>query len=76
MGPVPGSSVILLARPVDVVEQRDGEGHAQQLRRRKERVKRWRQTRLPPLCDASDVDALGAVGFSDVLHILWRRRRP
>lgn len=40
LGPTPGSSVVLLPRPVDVVEERHGEGHAQELRRRKETVKR------------------------------------
>lgn len=36
LGPTPGSSVVLLPRSVDVVEQRDGEGHAQELRKEEE----------------------------------------
>lgn len=36
LGPTPGSSVVFLPRSVDVVEQRDGEGHAQELRKEEE----------------------------------------
>lgn len=60
-GPAPGSGVVLLARSVDVVEQRDGEGHAQELRKEEEGDGEAADADVHPA--SLRVDALGEVGF-------------